>query len=83
MDGGEGERRTVGGIRTDLRGLMSHGEYLDLGTPLSAERPRSRRKRHDELLFIVAHQTSMPWLQLVLQGLGGARERFTVRGELT
>ncbi len=75
MDG-DGQRPLEAGIRTDLRGAMSYGEYLELGTLLCAQRPRSRPEHHDELLFIVAHQTSELWLKLVLHELRGAREHF-------
>ncbi len=74
MGTGEGERPLEEGIRTDLRGAMSYSDYLDLPTLLSAQHPRSRPEHHDELLFIVAHQTSELWLKLVLHELRGARE---------
>ncbi len=74
MGTGEGERPLEEGIRTDLRGAMSYADYLDLQTLLSAQHPRSRPEHHDELLFIVAHQTSELWLKLVLHELRGARE---------
>jgi tryptophan 2,3-dioxygenase len=60
-------------IRTDLRGAMSYGSYLDLDHLLSAQHPRSSPEHHDELLFIVQHQTSELWLKLVLHELRGAR----------
>jgi len=61
-------------IRTDLRGSMSYGDYLDLDRLLSAQHPRSTPEHHDELLFIVQHQTSELWLRLVLHELRGARQ---------
>jgi tryptophan 2,3-dioxygenase len=60
-------------IRTDLRGAMTYGSYLDLDHLLSAQHPRSSPEHHDELLFIVQHQTSELWLKLVLHELRGAR----------
>ncbi|MCC2033005.1 tryptophan 2,3-dioxygenase [Microbacterium sp. BWT-G7] len=51
---------------------MSYGGYLDLGTLLSAQRPLSDPEHHDELLFIVQHQTTELWLKLVLHELGAA-----------
>ena len=56
-------------VRTDLRGAMSYGSYLDLDSLLGAQHPRSRPEHHDELLFIVQHQTSELWLKLVLHEL--------------
>ena len=41
-------------IRTDLRGAMSYGAYLELDRLLSAQHPRSTPEHHDELLFIVS-----------------------------
>jgi tryptophan 2,3-dioxygenase len=61
-------------IRTDLRGAMTYAGYLDLDTLLAAQHPRSTPEHHDELLFIVQHQTSELWLRLVLHELRGARE---------
>jgi tryptophan 2,3-dioxygenase len=53
---------------------MSYGDYLDLDRLLSAQHPRSTPEHHDELLFIVQHQTSELWLKLVLHELRGARQ---------
>jgi tryptophan 2,3-dioxygenase len=61
-------------IRTDLRGAMTYAGYLDLDTLLAAQHPRSTPEHHDELLFIVQHQTSELWLRLVLHELRGARQ---------
>ena len=51
---------------------MSYGGYLDLGTLLSAQRPLSDPMHHDELLFIIQHQTTELWLKLVLHELSAA-----------
>jgi tryptophan 2,3-dioxygenase len=59
-------------VRTDLRGAMSYGSYLDLDALLGAQNPRSRPEHHDELLFIVQHQTSELWLKLALHELQAA-----------
>ena len=56
-------------IRTDLGGAMTYAGYLDLDRLLGAQHPRSRPEHHDELLFIVQHQTSELWLKLVLHEL--------------
>ncbi|MCW2741102.1 MAG: tryptophan 23-dioxygenase [Blastococcus sp.] len=56
---------------------MSYGDYLDLDRLLSAQHPRSSPEHHDELLFIVQHQTSELWLRLVLHELRGARQHLT------
>lgn len=48
---------------------LSYGAYLHLDEVLAAQRPVSRPVHHDELLFIVQHQTSELWLKLVLHEL--------------
>jgi tryptophan 2,3-dioxygenase len=61
-------------IHTDLRGSLTYAGYLDLDRLLAAQHPRSTPEHHDELLFIVQHQTSELWLRLVLHELRGARQ---------
>ena len=59
-------------VVTDFEDRMSYGGYLDLATLLSAQRPLSDPEHHDELLFIVQHQTTELWLKLVLHELAAA-----------
>lgn len=61
-------------VVTDFQDRMSYGGYLDLATLLSAQRPLSDPEHHDELLFIIQHQTTELWLKLVLHELRAARE---------
>ncbi|MEN0140621.1 MAG: tryptophan 2,3-dioxygenase family protein [Rhodococcus sp. (in: high G+C Gram-positive bacteria)] len=63
-------------IVTDFRERMSYGSYLDLDTLLSAQKPVSRPEHHDELLFIIQHQTTELWLKLVLHETLAARDAF-------
>ena len=49
---------------------MSYGDYLQLDAILSAQKPLS--PAHDELLFIVQHQTSELWMKLMLHELSAA-----------
>ncbi|WP_262852502.1 tryptophan 2,3-dioxygenase [Mumia quercus] len=65
-------RAVEDGVVTDFRDRMTYGGYLDLDTLLSAQRPVSRPEHHDELLFIVQHQTTELWLKLVLHELESA-----------
>jgi len=60
-------------IRTDLSSTMSYGQYLDLDRILSAQHPLSQPAHHDELLFIIQHQTTELWLKLILHELVEAR----------
>jgi tryptophan 2,3-dioxygenase len=71
--GGENTRPVEPGIVTDFRDRMSYGSYLDLGTLLGAQHPVSAPEHHDELLFIIAHQTSELWLKLTLHELSAAK----------
>jgi len=52
---------------------LSYGQYLHLDELLSAQHLVSRPPHHDELLFIIQHQTSELWLKLVLHELLSAR----------
>ena len=56
---------------TDFAGRMSYGDYLDLDRLLGAQHPLS--DAHDELLFIIQHQTSELWMHLALHELRSAR----------
>ena len=49
---------------------MDYGDYLHLDEILAAQHPLS--PHHDEMLFIVQHQTSELWLRLMLHELGAA-----------
>jgi tryptophan 2,3-dioxygenase len=72
-EGGDGATRPLEqGIRTDLSGALSYSGYLELHRLLDAQHPRSSPEHHDELLFIVQHQTSELWLKLVVHELDAA-----------
>ncbi|WP_220658569.1 MULTISPECIES: tryptophan 2,3-dioxygenase [Tsukamurella] len=55
---------------------MSYGSYLDLDTLFSAQHPRSDPPHHDELLFIIQHQTSELWLHLTVHELRDVTEQL-------
>jgi len=57
-------------IHTDFNNEMSYGDYLKLDQVLSAQQPISTE--HDEMLFIVIHQTSELWLKLAGHELDNA-----------
>jgi tryptophan 2,3-dioxygenase len=59
-------------LERDFRVNLSYGAYLHLDELLGAQHPVSRPEHHDELLFIVQHQTSELWLKLVLHELRAA-----------
>ena len=54
----------------DFSKSMSYGDYLQIDTILSAQKPLS--PAHDEMLFIIQHQTSELWMKLMLHELGAA-----------
>ena len=62
------------GARLDFSSEMSYGDYLHLDEILSAQHPRS--PSHNEMLFIVQHQTSELWMKLMLHELHGARDNI-------
>ncbi|MPY10220.1 tryptophan 2,3-dioxygenase [Arthrobacter bussei] len=61
------------GIERDFSDRMSYGSYLELGKLLDAQHPVSSPEHHDEMLFIIQHQTSELWLKLVLHELRAVR----------
>jgi tryptophan 2,3-dioxygenase len=56
--------------KLDFSDDMSYGDYLQLDQVLGAQRPLS--PDHNEMLFIIQHQTSELWLKLMLHELGAA-----------
>ena len=66
------------GLVSDFTDGLSYGKYLDLDDLLSAQRPVSSPVHHDELLFIIQHQTSELWFKLVLHELRAARQFLAV-----
>lgn len=60
------------GIKLDLRDQLTYEEYLRLDRLLSAQQPLSDPLHHDELLFIIQHQTSELWMKLILHELQAA-----------
>ncbi|CAI7674860.1 unnamed protein product, partial [Penicillium discolor] len=70
----ENERALESGIVTDLSGRMTYGSYLALDQLLTAQHPVSDPQHHDEMLFIIQHQTTELWLKQLLHELSSARE---------
>ena len=58
------------GAQLDFSAEMSYGDYLQLDLVLNAQKPLS--PCHDEMLFIVQHQTSELWMKLMLHELRAA-----------
>ncbi|QKV97054.1 tryptophan 2,3-dioxygenase [Streptomyces sp. NA02950] len=64
------------GIYTNLHKETTYGGYLRLDRLLSAQQPLSNPPHHDELLFIIQHQTSELWFKLVIHELRQAMRRL-------
>ena len=58
------------GAQLDFSRDMSYGDYLQLDAILNAQKTLS--PSHDEMLFIVQHQTSELWMKLMLHELHAA-----------
>ena len=67
------------GAKMDFSESMSYGDYLGLDQILNAQHPRS--PNHNEMLFIVQHQTSELWLKLMLHEMQAVRVNLRA-GEL-
>jgi tryptophan 2,3-dioxygenase len=64
------------GIVTDLTNRLTYAGYLRLDKVLTAQQPLSGTAetpaRHDEMLFIIQHQTSELWMKLAIHELKAA-----------
>jgi tryptophan 2,3-dioxygenase len=65
----ENRRSVEEGVTRDLRGRLTYAGYLDLDRLLGAQHPLSDPEHHDELLFIIQHQTSELWMRLIIHEL--------------
>jgi tryptophan 2,3-dioxygenase len=68
-------------LHTDLRDQMTYSGYLGLDTLLTSQHPRSSPVHHDEMLFIIIHQTTELWFKLIIHELRGALDAIA-RDEL-
>ena len=59
------------GAKMDFKESMSYGDYLGLEQILSAQHPLS--PNHNEMLFIIQHQTSELWVKLMLHEMQAVR----------
>jgi tryptophan 2,3-dioxygenase len=66
------QRPLEAGIQLDLRNRVTYGGYLQLDQLLSAQKPQSDPPHHDEMLFIIQHQTAELWLKLIVHELKAA-----------
>ncbi|MBK6306779.1 MAG: tryptophan 2,3-dioxygenase [Gemmatimonadetes bacterium] len=67
----EGEMIVVSeGAKLDFSKDMTYGDYLQIDAVLNAQHPLS--PDHNEMLFIIQHQTSELWMKLMLHELSAA-----------
>jgi tryptophan 2,3-dioxygenase len=59
-------------IHWELGSSLSYGEYLQLDKILDAQKPLTYE--HDEMMFIIVHQSSELWMRLMLHELRGVLE---------
>lgn len=75
------ERELEEGMVRDLAKTMTYSDYLQLDRLLGCQRTLSDPPHHDELLFIVIHQTTELWFKLVVHELEAAL-RYLAEDEL-
>jgi tryptophan 2,3-dioxygenase len=63
------QREFEQGIETDLSGRLTYSGYLCLDRVLNAQHPLSDPPHHDEMLFVIQHQTSELWMKLIIHEL--------------
>jgi len=61
-------------IETDFQKKLDYGGYLRLDEILNSQHPLSNPAHHDEMLFIIQHQTSELWMKLAVHELTAAVE---------
>lgn len=68
------------GAKMHFKDAMSYGDYLSLDGLLDKQHPISTA--HDELLFIIQHQTSELWMKLAIHEMGAARDAL-IAGDMS
>lgn len=68
----QNERAIEDGVTRDLTEKLTYSQYLHLDELLAQQRPLSHPQHHDEMLFIIQHQTSELWIRLVIHELEAA-----------
>lgn len=63
------------GAQMSFDGRMSYGDYLQIDKILNAQ--NCLTEAHDEMLFIIQHQTSELWMRLALHELDAARRMIS------
>lgn len=66
------KRPLEAGIHRELSQQLSYSSYLSLDKVLDAQQPLSDPAHHDEMLFIIQHQTAELWFKLIIHELRAA-----------
>jgi tryptophan 2,3-dioxygenase len=69
-------RELEAGIHRDLADRLTYSGYLRLDALLGAQQPLSDPPHHDEMLFIIQHQTSELWMKLIIHELHAAKSHL-------
>src|ERR1700716_2736544 len=56
---------------------LTYANYLDLENPLTLQQPRSTPAEHDEMLFIIIHQTYELWFKQLLHEFEKIKKDFS------
>lgn len=64
------------GAEMSFDGRMSYGDYLNIDALLSSQKLRT--DAHDEMLFIIQHQTSELWMRLAIHEIAAARAAIKI-----
>ena len=67
--GGNDESTREGGLAAGHSEQLSYGAYLEVAELLDLQHPQSSPPHHDELLFIIVHQTYELWFKELLHDL--------------
>ena len=67
-------KHLASGAHTDFEKAMSYGDYLRLPDLLACQSPLS--EKHDEMLFIIIHQSTELWMKLAIHELRAAVENI-------
>ena len=66
------KREFESSLHSDFKDRLTYSGYLHLDVLLSAQEPLSSPAHHDEMLFIIQHQTSELWFRLAIHELEAA-----------
>jgi len=63
-------------MSNDFESALTYASYLAVDELLQLQRPLSDGPEHDEMLFIVIHQTYELWFKQILHELSGAQKEL-------